>query len=114
MLKVYYPCFLMVAILIAVLFLTVFTGVIEKILNSSEDSSIMSKAIIIFSCILFIIPLLKIYTKEPIKKDSNFFEKKLGEEILKINQICAEKGERIKFFMPEGIEINVEVKEGED
>lgn len=89
MLKVYYPYFLMVAILITVLLLIVFTGVTEKILNTTENNSLMGQGIIIFCCFLFIIPLLKIYTKEPMKKDSIFFEKKLGEEILKINQICA-------------------------
>ena len=30
---------------------------------------------------------------------------------MKINTICALREEKIKFFMPEGIEINVEVSE---
>lgn len=104
----------MVAILIAVLLLIVFTGITEKIFRTDEENSRLGQGIIIFCCFLFIIPLLKIYTKEPIKKDSTFFEKKLGEEILKINKICAGNGEKIKFFMPEGVEINVEVRDGED
>lgn len=72
MLKIYYPSFLMVAILIAVLFLIVFVGIVELLLKV-EDSTTVSSLPIIICCLLFIIPLLKIYNTEPIKKDSIFF-----------------------------------------
>lgn len=78
MLKIYYPYFLMVAILIAVLFLIVFAGVADLLLKVENDNNVSSLPIII-CCLLFIIPLLKIYNTEPVKKDSSFFEKKLGE-----------------------------------
>lgn len=69
---------------------------------------------VIVVCSLFLFPLVKIYAKQPMKKDSTFFEKRLGEEILKINKECLANGENIKFFMPEGIEINVQVNYEEE
>ena len=108
MLKVYYPYFFMVAILICVLFIVVFTEITESL--GVPEGNVWNQVPITLVCLLFGIPLLKIHWKEPMKRDSSFFEKKLGEEILKINQICQEKGEPLRFFMPEGIEINVEVK----
>ena len=72
MLKVYYPYFIMVAILIGVMFTIVFSRVIENVFKVAENS-VWSQVPIILCCLLFIIPLLKIYTKEPIKKDSYFF-----------------------------------------
>ena len=109
MLIVYYPYFIMVLILIAVLFVIVFTRFTSSMFNVAPGS-FMETLPIIICCVLFVVPLLKIYLKEPVKKNSMFFEKKLGEEILKINKICAEKNEPLRFFMPEGIEINVEVE----
>jgi uncharacterized membrane protein YcgQ (UPF0703/DUF1980 family) len=105
MLKTYYPSFLMVLALICVLFMVIFTGIVERIMGESSISQIP----VIVVCSLFIFPLVRIYVKEPMKKDSTFFEKKLGEEILKINKECMTNSENIKFFMPEGIEINVQV-----
>jgi uncharacterized membrane protein YcgQ (UPF0703/DUF1980 family) len=105
MLKTYYPSFLMVLALICVLFMVIFTGIVERIMGESSISQIP----VIVVCSLFIFPLVRIYVKEPMKKDSTFFEKKLGEEILKINKECMANSENIKFFMPEGIEINVQV-----
>ena len=90
MLIVYYPYFIMVLILIVVLFVLVFTRFTSRIFDVASGS-IMDTLPIILCCLLFIVPLLKIYMKEPMKKNSMFFEKRLGEEILKINKICMEK-----------------------
>ena len=55
------------------------------------ENTFQSSLPIIITCLLFLFPILKIYTIKPVKKDSYFFEKKLGEEILKINKQCASK-----------------------
>jgi hypothetical protein len=81
MLKTYYPSFLMVLVLICSLFIVIFTGVVEHIMGSTS----LSQLPVIIVSSLFLFPLVKIYVKEPMKKDSHFFEKKLGEEILRIN-----------------------------
>ena len=86
MLLVYYPYFIMVAVLIGVLFIIVFSTVTEQLLHI-ESGSVFDFAPITICCLLFMFPLLKIYLKEPVKKDSSFFEKKLGEQIMKINKI---------------------------
>ena len=77
MLKIYYPYFLMASILVAVLFVLVFSNIVETVMAGSSGQLISDLPIII-TCLLFIIPLLKIYTKKPLKKDSHFFEKRLG------------------------------------
>lgn len=89
----------MVLILIIVLFIIVFTKVASSLFGV-DNNSFLETLPIILCCLLFIIPLLKIYMKEPVKKNSMFFEKKLGEEIMKINKICAEKNEPLRFYMP--------------
>jgi hypothetical protein len=68
----------MAAILVAVLFILVFSNIVETVL-ADNSGQLISDLPIITTCLLFIIPLLKIYTKKPLKKDSNFFEKRLGE-----------------------------------
>ena len=88
MLKTYYPYFLMVFVLMLVLFITIFSGMVEFIMGVNNSSS-QGQIPVIVVCSLFIFPLVKIYLKEPVKKDSNFFEKRLGEEILRINKECA-------------------------
>jgi hypothetical protein len=72
MLIVYYPYFIMVTILIAVLFVIVFTKITSNIF-SVQAGSFLESLPIFLCCLLFIIPLLKIYMKEPIKKNSAFF-----------------------------------------
>lgn len=88
MLKTYYPYFLMVFVLMLVLFITIFSGMVEFIMGVN-NSSAQGQIPVIVVCSLFIFPLVRIYLKEPVKKDSNFFEKRLGEEILRINKECA-------------------------
>jgi hypothetical protein len=63
--------------LIGVLFFIVFSSISTDLFGASEGT-IASKIPIIICCLLFLIPMFKIYTKEPMKKDSSFFEKKLG------------------------------------
>ena len=84
MIKTYYPSLLMVLFLICSLFIVIFAEVLEYIMGETSWSQL---PVGIVSC-LFVVPLVKIYVKEPMKKDSNFFEKKLGEEILRINEEC--------------------------
>lgn len=105
MLKTYYPSFLMVLFLVCILFMVIFTGTVEYLMGSSS----LGQLPVIVVCSLFLVPLVKIYVKEPMKKDSTFFEKKLEKEILKINKECLANNESIRFFMPLGIEINVQV-----
>jgi uncharacterized membrane protein YcgQ (UPF0703/DUF1980 family) len=113
MLVTYYPYFLMVFVLIFVLFIVIFSGLVEIIMGVN-NSSFEGQLPVLVVCSLFLFPLIKIYLKEPVKKDSVFFEKRLGEQIEKINIECAENNENIKFFMPEGIEINVQVNYDEE
>ena len=72
MMKTYLPYFIMIIILISVLFVGVYTDSIERIFNIKKNS-FESNIPISFICCLFLIPLVKIYMKEPIKKDSTFF-----------------------------------------
>ena len=76
MLMVYYPFFLMVGVLIVMLFILVFTRLTQSL--GFSEGTFWNQVPIIVCCLLFGIPLWKIYSKEPIKKDSSFFEKKLG------------------------------------
>lgn len=112
MLKTYLPYFLIVLVLTALLFIVVFSGLLDSL--NLGSGTVESQLPIVACCLLFVFPIVKIYSKEPVKKDSIFFEKRLGEEILRINQMCAANGEKIKFFMPEGIEINVQVDEQDE
>ncbi len=75
MLKTYYSSFLMVLILISILFIVIFTGAVEYLMGSNS----LSQLPVIIVSLLFLFPLVRIYIKEPQKKDSRFFEKKLGE-----------------------------------
>ena len=99
MLKTYYPYFLFMLILIALLGIVIVSNFVERIVGKQKNN-LESHLAIAATCSLFLIPLIKIYLKEPLVKDSSFFEKKLGEVILTINQECQDHGEKIKFFMP--------------
>lgn len=76
MLKYYYPYFIAVFILIFVLIVITFSDFFQYLVG---DTSIFILAQLpeVITCLLFFIPLVKIYLKEPVKKNSTFFEKKL-------------------------------------
>ena len=108
MLKYYYPYFIAVFILIFILIVITFSDFFQYVVGDT-DIFILAQLPQVIICLLFFIPLVKIYLKEPVKKNSNFFEKKLENQIKKINQECYENNQNIKFLMPQGIQINVQI-----
>jgi hypothetical protein len=111
MLKMYSIEIIITLILMLMLVLLEMTSLKTSFFQLNE-SSVNFPA---FICGLgFLFPLLVIFFKSPLTKNSQFFELKLTEEIKKINQECREKGKKILFMMPEGMELNVKVEHDVD